>query len=254
MAKQRVINTRFWDDDFVMDLSPTEKLMYLYLLTNPLTDICGAYEITLKRMMFDTGLQRDKILAAIERFENDGKILYRDGWMIVRNFAKNQVQNPKVKKGIERTLNLCPDWVKHSLSKPIHGVSKDTVLKLEPELKPEPIGVETHKAASPPKGTRLPEPFNLTKEMRAYAAEKRPNLDVLEETEKFTNYWRAKTGRDATKLDWLATWQNWILNARGKGNGSYQTYNGKPTSLDRIEEHRGVIDQYPTEAELRRIP
>ena len=33
------------------------------------------------------------------------------------------------------------------------------------------------------------------------------------ETDKFINYWRAKSGKDATKLDWVATWRNWMLNA-----------------------------------------
>ena len=33
------------------------------------------------------------------------------------------------------------------------------------------------------------------------------------EAEKFRNYWIAKSGTGATKLDWDATWQNWILNA-----------------------------------------
>jgi hypothetical protein len=60
MAKQRVVNTRFWDDDYIMELGPTEKLVFLYVLTNPLTDLCGAYQITLKRISFDTGLRRKK--------------------------------------------------------------------------------------------------------------------------------------------------------------------------------------------------
>lgn len=48
-------------------------------------------------------------------------------------------------------------------------------------------------------------------------------VDVLErEFEKFKNYWTAKSGKDATKLDWQATWRNWIINAKdriGKTNG-----------------------------------
>jgi hypothetical protein len=35
-----------------------------------------------------------------------------------------------------------------------------------------------------------------------------PDL-VREIAQKFRNHWVAKTGRDATKLDWYATWQNW---------------------------------------------
>lgn len=81
-------------------------------------------------------------------------------------------------------------------------------------------------AAPPKKGTRLVEPFLLTAEMREYAAEKRPEIDANLETEKFCNYWRSKTGKDATKLDWPATWRNWILNARANGG------NGKPKAVD----------------------
>ncbi|NUS67719.1 MAG: hypothetical protein HOQ41_05155 [Ensifer adhaerens] len=37
------------------------------------------------------------------------------------------------------------------------------------------------------------------------------------EFDKFRDYWRAKSGRDATKLDWAATWRNWMRNAGGRG-------------------------------------
>ena len=78
------------------------------------------------------------------------------------------------------------------------------------------------------RGTRLGA-FTLTREMRQWAAEKVPLVDVHLETEKFCNYWRSKAGRDATKLDWLLTWRNWMLGASERlptnryapaGNGS----------------------------------
>jgi hypothetical protein len=75
---------------------------------------------------------------------------------------------------------------------------------------------------TPPKGgdrprkraTRIAEDFQVTPEMRAWAATKAPNTDLGLETDKFINYWVAKSGKDATKLDWVATWRNWILNSR----------------------------------------
>src|SRR5262249_34240812 len=43
------------------------------------------------------------------RFEQSGKILYRDGWLGIRNFIKHQNQNsPKIKKGIELELEKVP--------------------------------------------------------------------------------------------------------------------------------------------------
>lgn len=74
------------------------------------------------------------------------------------------------------------------------------------------------------KGRRLPDPFLLTAEMRQWAKERRPEIDPALETEKFANYWRAKTGKDATKLDWRLTWNNWILSARSVGNGKNQQH------------------------------
>lgn len=41
-----------------------------------------------------------------------------------------------------------------------------------------------------------------------------PQVDLEMEHRKFTDYWLAKAGRDAVKLDWEATWRNWIRNAR----------------------------------------
>lgn len=78
--------------------------------------------------------------------------------------------------------------------------------------------VQEPKSKNPKRGTRIPEPFILTAEMRNYAATKRPDVDVMIETEKFVNYWRSKPGKDGTKIDWLATWRNWILSARKYGS------------------------------------
>jgi hypothetical protein len=49
--------------------------------------------------------------------------------------------------------------------------------------------------------------------MVAWARDRVPNVDGRTETEKFINYWSAKSGRDAAKLDWVKTWKNWMLTA-----------------------------------------
>jgi len=36
------------------------------------------------------------------------------------------------------------------------------------------------------------------------------------EADKFSDYWIATTGTKATKLNWFATWRNWIRNAQKK--------------------------------------
>jgi hypothetical protein len=34
------------------------------------------------------------------------------------------------------------------------------------------------------------------------------------EADKFRDFWCSKSGKDATKVDWLATWRNWIRNSK----------------------------------------
>lgn len=101
----------------------------------------------------------------------------------------------------------------------------------------------------PKRGTRLPEPFIVTDEMRTWAHERCPDADLDLETEKFVNYWSAKAGRDAIKLDWRRTWQNWLLRAdefrrnnRSDTNGNYRS-----TSRDRLAAHAAILERYPDE-------
>lgn len=63
------------------------------------------------------------------------------------------------------------------------------------------------------RGTRLSDDFAVTDAMKTWFTEHCQNVDGPRETEKFRNYWRAKSGKDATKIDWPATWRNWMLTA-----------------------------------------
>jgi len=40
-------------------------------------------------------------------------------------------------------------------------------------------------------------------------------VDPALEAARFVDFWAAKSGKDATKADWHATWRNWIRNSRG---------------------------------------
>lgn len=110
MAKNRLVNTRFWTDTYVLDeLNPVDKLLFLYLITNPYTDISGVYELPLKVMAVETGIDRDNIVKVIlPRLQRDGKIYYKDGWVAIKNFQKHQTLNPKVQKGMEEGMKKAP--------------------------------------------------------------------------------------------------------------------------------------------------
>lgn len=117
MAKERMVNTFFWDKKYVRSLTPHGKLLFLYLITNPLTNIAGAYEITEERIEFDTGLSVAEIQELLAKFSADGKAEFRDGWLVMINAIEHQkIINKKIRVGIENVVNGCPDWIKDRLS------------------------------------------------------------------------------------------------------------------------------------------
>jgi hypothetical protein len=73
----------------------------------------------------------------------------------------------------------------------------------------ELVGGSGGKGANP-RGTRLPDDWTPLPEVVAQMRADHPHIDLQAETAKFLDYWHAKTGRDATKRDWPATWRNWI--------------------------------------------
>jgi hypothetical protein len=76
------------------------------------------------------------------------------------------------------------------------------------------------------RGTRLSEDWTLTRGWAKEAFEACPHMtddQVRREALQFKDYWTAKSGKDAAKLDWLATWRMWIRKA-GEGIAT----NGKP--------------------------
>ena len=85
------------------------------------------------------------------------------------------------------------------------GVTADT--PYEPSKEPS---IEKKTRA---RGTRLPEGWVPSSEAFYRARERMPAEDIEQELVKFTNYWMAKAGREAVKIDWDRTFDNWIINA-----------------------------------------
>ena len=79
-----------------------------------------------------------------------------------------------------------------------------------------PVGPTDLPAESRKNGCRLPDPYPVTAEMVAWVREHAPHVDGKRETERFCDHWRAKAGKDGRKLDWLATWRNWMRTAEDR--------------------------------------
>ena len=70
MAIYRSVHLSFWTDNKVEDdFTPEDKYFYLYLLTNPQTNICGCYEVSYSQMSHQTGYNKDTLERLLDRFE-----------------------------------------------------------------------------------------------------------------------------------------------------------------------------------------
>lgn len=79
----------------------------------------------------------------------------------------------------------------------------------------DPDGAAQPAAARSGKGTRLDPEWKLPKSWGEWALARYPHwtAEHVRDTVAvlFRNHWCAKTGRDATKLDWKGTWENWCI-------------------------------------------
>lgn len=96
------------------------------------------------------------------------------------------------------------------------------------------------------RATRIPDDYmpspDLIETMRAEC----PKVDLEAEHRKFVDYWRAKSGKDATKLDWDATWRNWIRRAKESNVAQF------PSRQTASEKAQGWLDTAEEAARLMR--
>jgi hypothetical protein len=112
MSKLRSVNTQFWSDPYIEELTPSEKLLYLYFITNEKTNMLGVYELSIKKIGFETGLNKDVIEKALKGFESVGKMRYTQNHVVLLNFAKHQNYNTNMKKSAIDTYNALPKELK----------------------------------------------------------------------------------------------------------------------------------------------
>jgi hypothetical protein len=127
MNKNRYINTKFWDDDYIGELNPHEKLVFIYLLTNANTNIAGVYEITIKKISWDTAIDREEIKQILNKFVNDCKIEKHGDYVVLINFFKHQDYKGKRLVGADQIIRSLPKDVKELQSVKMMQENIDTL-------------------------------------------------------------------------------------------------------------------------------
>lgn len=64
------------------------------------------------------------------------------------------------------------------------------------------------------RASRLSPDWQPSDELCAWARSERPDLNIAAQVDAFRDYWIAKPGSSGTKLDWDATFRNWVRNCK----------------------------------------
>lgn len=106
MATYRTVSLSFWEDNKIVDdFTPEDRYFYLYLLTNPHTNIIGCYEVSLKQMSNETGYNQATITKLINRMQKIHQvIIYSKNTkeVLIKNWYKyNWTKSEKLLKNID---------------------------------------------------------------------------------------------------------------------------------------------------------
>ena len=114
----------------------------------------------------------------------------------------------------------------------------DVQTDVQPTINHKPL---TNNHIKTQRGTRLPADWSLPDSWKMWAKANRPDLNPIDVAASFYDYWISKPGSGGVKLNWEATWRNWVRSQK-------QSF-GKP--LDLI--HQTTPTPSNQDAALRKI-
>lgn len=195
--KTRVIHTKFWQDSYIADLNPTEKLLFIYLLTNAYINLSGVYECSARIIQFETGLSSSQIENSKDKFQSDNKFIFFEDWVKVVNIEKYQnYKGAKNEIAKKRELEHVPDTLSIPYRYPIDS-TRNKKSKIR-NKKSENIASKKFKKPT-------------LDEIKKYCQERKNNVDPT----KFFNHYESngwKVGRNPMK-DWQAAVRTWERNS-----------------------------------------
>lgn len=107
MNYMRTISSKFWEDSKIEEFSPEDRYAMLYLLTNPLTNLCGCYEISIRRMSRDLGYNMESVSVILDRLIASRVVQYdfETNELLIKNWSRyNWNQSPKLEKPLVESI------------------------------------------------------------------------------------------------------------------------------------------------------
>jgi hypothetical protein len=124
MGRTQQIDTEWFVSEYVQGggqekgLDIIEAWVYLVLSCNSLSNCSGAYQIPMKILTVITKLERNALEVILGRFEQEGRILYKNGWVVIANPTElNKQNNASMEESAQKMLKTAPDFVNEFINK-----------------------------------------------------------------------------------------------------------------------------------------
>lgn len=257
MARARNIKPGFFSNDELAEVSPLGRLLFIALWT--MADRAGRLEDRPKRIKVEAlpydDCDAESLLS--ELAERDFILRYARGgrrYIQIVNFSKHQ--NPHVREpesdipGPDEPGGPQGDLPDERPPSSSGGHSASTgPTPGEPDPGPADSGFlipdspsripDSGGESRPPDGERTPRACRIPEnfpddEWIAWAAKERPDLDARLVADKFRDYWLGVPGAKGRKLDWPATWRNFVRNEYPRRGASNAPPQPKPKYADTI--------------------
>ena len=135
----RLIYSKIWTDDFFAELTPIEKLLFFYFLTNEKINILHLYEVPQREIAFDTGLTAEEIENTKNKFQAKGKLYFYKNYVYIANASRYQEytgdKNEKAKLNLTRQLPKdVLDWYYNILDRGIDTPLIPSKIEIKTEI------------------------------------------------------------------------------------------------------------------------
>ena len=106
---KRIIDTDMWGDQYDKDrwfreLSPSAKLLFIYLWTNNQCNQAGLYKLNLDTVSYDTRLRKGSLLKLFDELCPKVEYYPESNLVWVKNFVKRQTFSPKFLVAVAKCL------------------------------------------------------------------------------------------------------------------------------------------------------
>lgn len=225
MAQYRSIQLSFWTDAKVIDdFTPEDRYFYLYLMTNPHTNLSGCYEISMKQMSDETGYSKETVHKLLDRMQNIHRVIIYSTTskeVLIIHWSKyNWTNSDKFRTAVSREISEVKDQgFKDFLNDIYEG--KDTVSIPYPYPMDTSItntNTNTISSSVNKKQSKFVAP--TIEEVKDFAFE----IGSTVNAEDFIDYYDGNgwmVGKNKMK-DWKATFRRWTRNHDDQKNGKSQ--------------------------------